>query len=308
MKSFLQAYLICLSIVWRACVATTSETAKSISYALYQKGIHYQYEVKDIQAAMSMYQEADRSITSWDKDHLDFSGMYNDLGVLYYNFREYDLAQKAYERVLTQHPQHVNAIANLASLKASLGDIEGADALYLRGSQLENVPLTFMHNYAVHLLNTGRREASLIILNRIVESKSTFYQSRAEIAKQLCMQDRMTDSYAQLELALADAAAAEDLTFFWQTYFVYITATPILFPTREYVETFRSFYLHNLYEALTLVPKNALLRPEENFGCSYLGYYLIYQGVNIQNCKLLVNILNYAKVLLYSSISCLQAM
>jgi hypothetical protein len=27
-----------------------------------------------------------------------------------------------------------------------------------------------------------------------------------------------------------------------------------------------------------LIPKNVILRPEVNLGCSYIGYYLIYQG------------------------------
>jgi tetratricopeptide (TPR) repeat protein len=243
--------------------------------------VHYQYEVGDMLAAMAAYQEANKSMTSWHREHLNFTGMYNDLGVFYFNLREYTLSQKAFENVIEKDPTHFNALSNLASLKASVGDVEGADALYLQGSQLEQVPLEFMHNYGVHSLNTRRREASLAIFDRILQTKSSFYQSRTEIAKQLCMQDKMHESYAHFELALADAAAAGDISFFWQIYFVYVTSTPILFPTVEYVETFRSFYLHNLYEAMTLIPKNAILRPEVNLGCSYVGYYLIYQGNNI---------------------------
>ena len=260
------------------CGVTDPTTEKSVAYSLYQQGIHYQYQKGDMQTAMEVYEKADKSLTAWDREHLDFTGMYNDVGVYHFHRGEYSLAQKAYERVLSQDPQHLNAIANLASLKASLGDIAGADELYLQGSQLQQVPLAFMHNYAVHALNTGRREASLVIFQQNIATSPSFYPSRTEIAKQLCMQDRMQDSYAHLELALAAAAAAEDTAYFWQTYFVYVTSTPMLFPSHEYVDTFRSFYLHNLYEAMTMLPKHAVVRPEENMGCSYVGYYLIYQG------------------------------
>jgi tetratricopeptide (TPR) repeat protein len=202
------------------------------------------------------------------------------LGVIYFHRREYDHAHDAYQKALVQDPTHLNAIANLASLKASLGDIEGADALYLKGSQLEHVPLEFMHNFGVHSVNTGRKGASLATFEKILKEKPSFYQSRTEIAKQLCLQDKMQESYEHLELALTHAAEAGDTTDFWQTYFVYVTSTPMLFPTAEYVETFRSFYLHNLYEALLMMPKNAILRPDVNLGCSYIGYYLIYQGID----------------------------
>ena len=256
----------------------SGDVKDSASYALYQKGIHLHYEVNDLVGAFEAYQLSDQAMTKWDLQHIDFTGMYNDLGVLLYNMREYEAAQIAYEKVLAQNPNHFNALANLAALKAVLGDIMGADLLYERGSQLHQVPIEFMHNYGVHALNTGRKHTSIEIFNDILKVSPTFYQSRTEIAKQLCLQDKMNESYENFELAMRDAADVNDLTFFWQIYFQYISSTPVIFPSKEYMLSFRQFYLYNLYEGNILFPKDSIKRPEVNLGCSYLGYYLIYQG------------------------------
>ena len=251
------------------------------AYSFYQQGIHYQYTIGDDTSALISYQQADQILSLEDDDTLlpYYYGMYNDMGVLYTTMGQVTHAQNAFEQVLKHDPYHINTISNFAHLKSLMGDLTGAQELYERGSKVPNVSREFLHNYGVMLLNSGNKESSGIIFHQILNQYPNFYPSRKEIAIQLCKQDNMEKSYHEFETAMTHAAKANDLNYFWQIYFEYVSATPMIFPTLSNMESFRNFYLYNLYEANLLTPPNSIMRPQENMGCSYLGYYLIYQGM-----------------------------
>ena len=249
------------------------------SWELYQRGVHAQYEIGDLAAALNAYHAALDSITLRDEGIADYLGMYNDMGVIYLNMKDFKNARWAFENVLQHDPTNLNALSNFASLQASLGNNEAAEDLYRRGFLGKKISVHFLHNYAVHMINTQKDLEGIALFELVLQHNAEFYHSRNEIAKYLCKQDKLNISYSHYEKAMLHAAAANDESSFWQIYFTYIISSPMIFPTCEFLESFRSLYISNLYEALTLMPKNAVSRPEVNLGCSCLGYYLIYQGM-----------------------------
>ncbi len=81
-------------------------------------------------------------------DYIDYSLMYNDLGIIYLSRFQYEEARQAFIRSVYENQYYLPGIVNLASIYQKLGNNEVAEALFEYTSTLPDLPAEYYHNYA----------------------------------------------------------------------------------------------------------------------------------------------------------------
>lgn len=119
-----------------------------LAYNYYLKGAEAMHKLQNHKAALDFFILADKHMSPNEK--FDYSGMYNDLGILYAEVGNVAMASNSFERALSLNPFFLPALGNHASLKTKLGDFEGAEKIYQQAIMLPNVSPEIFHNYGVH--------------------------------------------------------------------------------------------------------------------------------------------------------------
>lgn len=121
------------------------------SYHYFQEGRHYQYTLNDYEKALASYEKADAIMPCDDNAVHDFSGMYNDMGVLSMSQRSWESAEIAFIKALNINPHLIAALSNLAEIKYAKGDIDEASRLYSTAANLPDVSAELLFNYGIYL-------------------------------------------------------------------------------------------------------------------------------------------------------------
>jgi tetratricopeptide (TPR) repeat protein len=141
-------YLLCISYFVQFLVAIESEET---AYIFFQEGRHYQYTLNDHENALVAYENADAIMPNLHEVLFDFSGMYNDLGVLSMSLRSLESAELAFAKALMIAPKHIAALSNLAGIKYTMGDLDEANRLYDIAVNLPDASSELLYNYGVFL-------------------------------------------------------------------------------------------------------------------------------------------------------------
>ena len=110
---------------------------------------------------------------------------HNDLGVVYENQRQFDLAAREYRKALRRDSRFFRARVNLGNLDAAAGRWDDAERAYRRALRDAPGDADALNNLAVALLRRGRRldEAETLALRAIAASGAADSIPRATLAE-----------------------------------------------------------------------------------------------------------------------------
>lgn len=126
---------------------------------LYNQGKYFQYTLNNENKAIYYYNQIIQLIEEKEEKEdnqdnikeFDYSGMYNDLGILKERRNDYIGAEIAYKKAIYYSPNFLSALCNLAHIKILKGEIVEAKKLYLKAINSSNVTPEILYNYALFL-------------------------------------------------------------------------------------------------------------------------------------------------------------
>ncbi len=92
----------------------------------------------------------------------------NNIGISYYNLKNYSEAEYYFKRALDIEPKHINALNNLANLKNDLNLIDEAKELYKKSIELNDNLLEPHHNLASLFQSTGELEKAVYHYEKVL--------------------------------------------------------------------------------------------------------------------------------------------
>jgi Flp pilus assembly protein TadD len=135
--------LFLLLIVLRRAALTPVDDA----VMFHKRGVHSQYHLQDPFSAALNYERAAEILKPTDCLKFDCSGMFNDLGILRKSSGDQNGAEKAFVKAIEYSSDSASAMANLAEIKASKGEIQEASLLYQQASQSSKLTPEILFNY-----------------------------------------------------------------------------------------------------------------------------------------------------------------
>jgi tetratricopeptide (TPR) repeat protein len=106
------------------------------------------YEMALVSMRAGNTSRAEKQFIKLTKDHPEFSGPHNNLGILYYREGDIDKAQSAFEKALNVNPDSVVSLNYMGIISREKGEFKQAQGLYEKALQADP-------NYAYAHLNYG---------------------------------------------------------------------------------------------------------------------------------------------------------
>jgi predicted TPR repeat methyltransferase len=151
----------------------------------------------------------------------DYTGAYNNLGLMHYQQKDFTLAKDAYSKALELSPNFVNALLNSAILCAHLGELEESREKLERAFELDAHNPKILGQLAQVYLSLNEPKKALIFfdekLKTMPEDANTYY----DIGLCLLKIEEYSDAIKSLEMALALQSPADDLYHHLATAYLY---------------------------------------------------------------------------------------
>ena len=134
-------------IFFCCCLPVHSLIDESDAFYYYNQGLHFQYTMHDMEQALKAYNMADQVMTDVSMSLFDYSGMYNDLGVLWLSNGDINNAEISFVKALQISSTNTADLTNLAGVKHSLGDLDTSNALYQLAVNQPDATAELLFNY-----------------------------------------------------------------------------------------------------------------------------------------------------------------
>jgi tetratricopeptide (TPR) repeat protein len=256
----------------------------------WELGTHWQYGAGDATRAIEHYRQA------WELAggqgggggaDFDLPGMLNDLAVLLLAAGEKRGAAAALEGALQADPYSPPALSNLGGIYMEQGRRAEALELYLRAVEADPGIAELYHNagYCYHIVGDAQR--SVQFWRRALALKPGLPGTWADIAATQCSEGDLAgsqQSYAEATAAVVSTCNQSQPCFsaYWLLLFQQkLGLVPIVQkPTAEENLEIRVDFIKSAQSIVSEFQRDSIVELLASVGCSKLGYYLIYQGLD----------------------------
>lgn len=117
------------------------------------------------------------------QEHPSYADLYNSLGILYFNLKQYQLAKESFEQALTINPNYIQAMVNLLKTLFKLKSLDKARAV---GEELISLGIKYadvLYLQAEIYVQQGKLTDARKLLKEIVSKDDKFVRAKMLLAK-----------------------------------------------------------------------------------------------------------------------------